>query len=149
MSVTLLIANADWRRARGLGARLKTAASRALREAGRKGDLTVLLTGDEEVRALNLSFRGKDKPTDVLSFPAPAPSSPYLGDVALAYGVAAKDAKTSGKRLGDHAAHLVVHGVLHLVGYDHVTAREAGTMQALETRVLAALGIADPWTKAA
>jgi probable rRNA maturation factor len=149
VSVTLLIAKADWRKARGLGVRLKTAAARALKEVGRKGDLTVLLTGDEEIHALNLSFRGKDKPTDVLSFPAPAKSAPYLGDVALAYGVTAKDAKASGKRLGDHAVHLAVHGVLHLVGYDHMTPREAAAMQALETRVLADLGIPDPWAKAA
>ena len=143
MSVTLLIKDAKWRRARGLGARLKSAARRALKEAGGEGDVTVLLTGDEEVRALNLSFRGKDAPTDVLSFPAA--QADYLGDVALAYGVTAKDAKAAGKRLGDHAAHLVVHGVLHLLGHDHHAARETKAMQALESRTLGALGIADPW----
>jgi probable rRNA maturation factor len=147
VSVELLIKDSQWRRARGLGARVKSAAARALKEAHRKGDLTVLLTGDEDIRALNLSFRGLDAPTDVLSFPAATKA--YLGDVALAYGVTAKDAKRSGKRLGDHAAHLVVHGVLHLLGYDHMTAHEAKAMQALETRVLRTLGIADPWAEAA
>jgi probable rRNA maturation factor len=147
VSVELLIKDSQWRRARGLGARLKSAAARALKQTHRKGDLTVLLTGDEEIRALNLSFRGRDAPTDVLSFPATAEN--YLGDVALAYGVTAKDAKLAGKRLGDHAVHLVVHGVLHLLGYDHMTAREAKAMQALEARVLRELGIADPWAEAA
>ena len=107
------------------------------------GGVTVLLTSDTKLRALNRRFRGKDKSTNVLSFAASEPG--YLGDVAIAHGVASVEAKREKKPLIDHAAHLALHGTLHLLGYDHQTARQAKVMEALETRLLAQLGIADPY----
>ncbi|MDE2161599.1 MAG: rRNA maturation RNase YbeY [Alphaproteobacteria bacterium] len=147
MSITLLIQDAKWRKTRGLGARLKRAAGLALVRGGADPDasLVILLTGDKHLHALNLSFRGKDKPTNVLSFPSVANAAGYLGDVAIAYGVTATEAKAAGKNLADHATHLVVHGVLHLLGFDHQTARQAKAMESLETKILKVLGIADPY----
>jgi probable rRNA maturation factor len=109
----------------------------------------VLLTGDAQLKALNHDFRGKNKPTNVLSFPAPANKENYLGDVALAYDVTQNEALAAGKRFADHATHLVVHGVLHLLGFDHVRPRDAQRMEPLETRILAELGIADPYAEEA
>jgi probable rRNA maturation factor len=109
--------------------------------------MTILLTNNIKLHALNAQFRGKNKPTNVLAFPAETPG--YLGDIAIAYGVAAAEAKREKKRLIDHAAHLTIHGTLHLLGYDHETAREAKVMETLETRLLAQLGIADPYARAA
>ena len=108
--------------------------------------LTVLLAGDDRLRELNLRFRKKDKPTNVLSFPAPDGADGYLGDVALALGVAAREARNTGKDLADHVLHLTVHGVLHLLGYDHRTSGEARTMEGLEIAILHELGVANPYT---
>jgi len=151
LSITLLIRETQWRKSRGLGARLKRAASEALVQggAGANRTATILLTADRQLRALNLSFRGKDAPTNVLSFPAAAGPQNYLGDVAIAYGVAVKEAKAAGKSLTDHASHLAVHGILHLLGFDHLTVRQAKVMEALETRILATLKIADPYGRKA
>ncbi len=111
----------------------------------RRGGVTVLLTDDETVRELNGRFRGRDAPTNVLSFPAPANPEHFLGDVALAYGVCAREADEQGKRLAHHLKHLVAHGVLHLVGYDHETDAEAEAMEALEREILSGLGVPDPY----
>ena len=102
---------------------------------------------------LNARWRGLDKPTNVLSFPA-APAdqlldSATLGDVALAFETLAREAETSGVSFADHYRHLVTHGFLHLIGYDHETDDEAGRMEALETRILARLGVADPYADGA
>jgi probable rRNA maturation factor len=147
LSITLLILDTKWRKSRGLGARLKLAAAEALAQGGGEPDaaLTVLLTSDQHLRALNLGFRGMDRATNVLSFPSSMGAKFYLGDVAIAYGVTAKEAKNVGKSLIDHAAHLAVHGVLHLLGFDHVTARQARIMEPLETKILKVLNIADPY----
>ena len=107
--------------------------------------LTILLTDDATLRALNASFRGKDKPTNVLSFPASPSNGPYLGDVALARGVVAREARAQGKSLAAHAAHLVIHGILHLTGHDHEKPNDARVMEALETGMLAKLAIPDPY----
>ena len=146
MSITLLIQDAKWRKARGLNTRLKRAASLALKRGGgaAESSLTTLLTDDKHLHALNLSFRGKDRPTNVLSFPAATGAERYLGDVAIAYGVTAREAKVAGKNIADHATHLAVHGVLHLLGFDHGTVQQAKIMEPLETTILNALNIADP-----
>ena len=120
--------------------------------AAREVEISIKLTGDEEVRALNAAWRGKDKPTNVLSFPMVepdrigVPGEPMLGDVVLAHGVCAAEAREKGVSTDDHAAHLIVHGTLHLLGYDHETSdRDAEAMEEVERRALAAIGIADPY----
>jgi len=145
--IIFLVEDARWKKPRGLAARLKRAAGEALAQAGVKGQtgLTVLLSNDARLRALNRNFRAKDKPTNVLSFPAAENEEGYLGDIAIAHGVTAREAKAAGKQFGDHAAHLVVHGVLHLAGYDHEVSRDAKKMESLEVKILARLGIADPY----
>jgi probable rRNA maturation factor len=99
------------------------------------------------MHALNSQFRGKDAPTNVLSFPA-AETDGYLGDVAIALGVTSHEAAASGISLEDHTLHLVVHGVLHLLGYDHVRSREARVMERLELTILDGLGIPSPYARA-
>ncbi len=121
------------------------AAAAALTGAEAGGDVVVLLTGDDAIAELSRRFRGKPGPTNVLSFPAPSSARPHLGDVAVAFGVCEREAAEQGKRLGDHLMHLVAHGVLHLVGYDHESDAEAQTMEALERRVMLGLGAPDPY----
>ncbi|PQZ78443.1 MULTISPECIES: rRNA maturation RNase YbeY [unclassified Brevundimonas] len=110
-----------------------------------EGDLVVLLTDDAEVQDLNKRFRDKDRPTNVLSFPAAESAFPHLGDVVLGYAYCAAEAEAQGKTLSDHLSHLVVHGVLHLLGRDHEDEAEAEEMEAEEREILAALGVADPY----
>ena len=145
--ITLLVEDPGWRRARGLNARLAKAARAALTAAGFKGKsaLTLLLSSDEKLRQLNRDFRGQDKPTNVLSFPATANRDGYRGDIAIAYGVTRREAGAAGKRFADHASHLVVHGVLHLAGYDHERPADAKVMEPLEVKILKRLGISDPY----
>lgn len=112
--------------------------------AGHEG-VTILLTDDESVRELNGRFRAQDKPTNVLSFPAPDNPERFAGDVALAYGVCAREAAEQGKTLAAHVQHLTVHGVLHLLGYDHIGDDDAEVMEDLERAVLAELGVSDPY----
>jgi probable rRNA maturation factor len=112
-------------------------------------EATLLLTDDAAVRELNRQWRGQDKPTNVLSFPADMASPPgeprHLGDIALAYETLAREAEAEGKTLANHMAHLVVHGVLHLLGHDHESEGEAEEMERAEVEALAALGIPDPY----
>ena len=109
------------------------------------GLVAALLTDDEAVAELNAEYRRKAGPTNVLSFPAPQNPEGFLGDLALAYGVCAQEAEQQNKSLADHLQHLVAHGVLHLVGYDHMNEDEAAEMEGLERRILAGLGVADPY----
>jgi probable rRNA maturation factor len=173
---------AQWRGALPDAAAICAAAARATLEASgiAAGELSVVLTDDAAVRALNRAWRGQDKPTNVLSFPTSFPSPaggggqgggmaptelsnlwrpatptlprkrgkappPLLGDVVLAYETVAREAAEQGKTLADHLRHLVVHGVLHLLGHDHERADEAERMEELERSVLAGLGVADPY----
>src|ERR1700743_14060 len=141
-TITLVIEDKGWRGHRGLQTRLKLAAE-AARKAGKlKGDFTILLSGDRKLAALNHDFRGKNQPTNVLSFPG---ADGYAGDIAIAYGVTAGEAKMAGKTLLDHATHLVVHGVLHLAGYDHERPKDAKVMEPLEVKILKRLEGADPY----
>ncbi|MET0274229.1 MAG: rRNA maturation RNase YbeY [Phenylobacterium sp.] len=122
------------------------AAEAALAVEGADGEgVALLLTDDETVRDLNARFRQKDSATNVLSFPAPHNPERHLGDVALAFGVCAREAVEQGKPLARHLQHLVVHGVLHLLGYDHMNDAEAEAMEGLERVVLAGLGAPDPY----
>jgi probable rRNA maturation factor len=118
-------------------------------------EISVRLTSDDEVRALNAHWRGKDTPTNVLSFPLAEryeleqsdEEGPelMLGDIILARGVCEREAAENHVPVVDHAAHLLVHGTLHLLGYDHRDEREAADMESLEVRALERLGIADPY----
>lgn len=124
-------------------ARAESAGAAALGD--KTGDVVILLTDDGAVRDLNARFRGKDQPTNVLSFPAAASAGAHIGDIALAHGVCAREASEQGKSLEDHMTHLVVHGVLHLLGYDHLKDAEAETMEQAERDILAGLGVPDPY----
>lgn len=122
-----------------------------------EGDVVVLLTDNAAVRDLNARFRDKDKPTNVLSFPMVQPDlidtvsqnsddgEVLLGDIVLAHGVCVAEAAERGISTADHASHLIVHGTLHLLGYDHITDDEGDAMEAIERDALALLGIADPY----
>jgi probable rRNA maturation factor len=147
--IALRVEAPAWRRrlpaAEGLVRRAARAALAAAKPRPR-GELCIVLADDVLQRKLNHDFGGRDKPTNVLSFEG-APVS--LGDVVLALETIAGEAETQGKSLADHVAHLVVHGVLHLMGYDHQTDGQARRMERLETEILAGLGIADPYRAAA
>ncbi len=110
-----------------------------------EGDVVILLTDDAAVQDLNARFRDKDRPTNVLSFPAAESAFPHLGDLVLASGVCAAEAEAQGKSLSDHLSHLVVHGVLHLLGRDHEDDAEAEQMEGEERTILAGIGISDPY----
>ena len=125
--------------------------------ANQRLSTSLLFTSDEEVHTLNREWRDRDKPTNVLSFPMLtreglldlAPDGPpvMLGDLALAYETCAREAEAKSIPLDHHAAHLIVHGLLHLAGYDHeISEQDADNMEALEIQILAKLGIADPYT---
>jgi probable rRNA maturation factor len=114
-------------------------------EEAAHADVAFSLASDAALQALNRDFLGKDAPTNVLSFPTPPNPQNHLGDVALAYGVCAREAAEQGKALNHHVAHLVIHGVLHLLGYDHIGDDEAEVMEDLERALLADMGIPDPY----
>lgn len=115
-------------------------------------ELSVVLTDDATLRRLNFSYRGKDRPTNVLSFPIgggdPADHAVLLGDVVLALETVSREAGEQSRTIADHVSHLVVHGVLHLLGHDHETGKQAAAMEGLESDILAGLGIADPYLPA-
>ncbi len=123
--------------------RVERAAATALGTVA--GDVVVLLTDDAAVQEINARFRDRDQPTNVLSFPAAESAAPHLGDLMLAHGVCAAEAVAQGKTLADHLTHLTIHGVLHLLGRDHVDEAEAEAMEAEERTLLASLGVADPY----
>lgn len=132
-----------WRAIDAVEAIVERAAQAALGTV--QGDVVVLLTDDAAVAEINGRFRDKDRPTNVLSFPAPDSARPHLGDLILASGVCAAEAAAQGKTLADHLTHLTVHGVLHLLGRDHEDDAEAEAMEAEERAILATLGVADPY----
>jgi probable rRNA maturation factor len=113
----------------------------------RGGTVAILLADDAAVADLNARFRDKPTATNVLSFPAAQSAYPHLGDVALAYGVCAAEAEAQGKSLADHLTHLVVHGVLHLLGYDHQADADAEVMEQMECEILRRCGVADPYAQ--
>jgi probable rRNA maturation factor len=114
----------------------------AARSRSRATELTIRVVGAAESRRLNRTWRGKDKPTNVLSFTGDAP---VLGDLAICAPVVAREAREQGKSPAAHWAHMVVHGVLHLLGYDHENDRDAQRMEARETKILAQLGMPNPY----
>ncbi|MEO6248743.1 MAG: rRNA maturation RNase YbeY [Sphingomicrobium sp.] len=159
-----LEADAEWDSSTAWGPLAERAAYAAVAESAfpqlatiaRAVEIALRLTSDAEVHALNAQWRGKEKPTNVLSFPmaesaelidpgeADGPEL-MLGDIVLAHGVCASEAADKAIPIADHAAHLMVHGTLHLLGYDHLDNGSAEDMEARETRALARLGIANPY----
>jgi probable rRNA maturation factor len=142
----------DWPELAGRAVRAAVAHSRHKALAQSEAEVSVKFTSDEEVRALNAAWRGKDRPTNVLSFPMAGadeigtPAGALLGDVVLAHGVCAAEAADKRVTVETHAAHLVVHGTLHLLGYDHETGdADAELMEQTERLALASIGIADPY----
>ena len=124
----------------------------ALKQSGAKvrgvSELSIVLTDDAEQQGLNRDWRGIDKPTNVLSFPQIEPFGPVtgiLGDIVLARETLEREAAELGKPFADHYTHLVVHGFLHILGYDHIEEAQALVMEGLETKILATLGIPDPY----
>jgi probable rRNA maturation factor len=159
MSVDVLIEAPEWE-ALGLEPLAETAAAATLAHLGLAADHEIALLGcdDARIAGLNADFRGKPQPTNVLSWPSdergaetagggPLPPEPgeELGDIAIAYQTCAREAEAAGRPLRDHVTHLVVHGTLHLLGYDHEDGQDAALMERLEVEILATLGVADPY----
>jgi probable rRNA maturation factor len=156
-NVTISIADPAWDEAASdLEALCRRAVDAVLaRHVPRRGgqvEVSLRLTDDSEVRELNRLYRNQDKPTNVLSFPAddetlamPGDAPRLLGDVVVAFGVTAAEAGGEGKSLADHLVHLVVHGMLHLLGFDHEDDSDAAVMEAAEVDILRELGVADPY----
>jgi probable rRNA maturation factor len=156
-------ADPEWDSSSGWETLVRSAAEAAVAESAfpqltqsaRAVELSIRLTSDDEVKALNARWRGKDKPTNVLSFPqceadeleSLAPGGPelMLGDIVLARGVCEQEAEEKGVSLEEHATHLLVHGTLHLLGYDHQDDGSAADMERREVRALERLGISDPY----
>ncbi len=116
----------------------------------RGGEVSILLSDDSAVRELNRQWRGLDKPTNVLSFPAadtPATQG-HLGDIVIAYETLRRECEAEDRLFLHHLAHLTVHGFLHLIGYDHETDAQADEMESLESRIMTAMNLPDPWTTA-
>ncbi|NLQ16044.1 rRNA maturation RNase YbeY [Marinomonas sp. M1K-6] len=121
---------------------------KALADSDEEFEVTIRIVDEEESHALNHEYRGKDKPTNVLSFPFEAPPGlelPLLGDLVICAQIVAKEAKEQNKELLHHWAHMTIHGILHLRGYDHINDDEADEMESIETELLASLSISDPY----
>jgi probable rRNA maturation factor len=152
MTVSIEVDDEAWLALSGLEelARASVAAALSGIDAA-DGDVALLFSSDEAIAEINTEWRGMSKPTNVLSFPAasdmPLPEGEPrpLGDIVLAHGVIAREAAEQGKTLHDHTAHLIVHGVLHLLGFDHETDAEAEEMEKRESSILKGLGISDPY----
>ena len=150
MNVEISIDDRDWRSVPNLRKLARRAIIAALPD--QKVSLSLLFTGDAKMLEINRQWRGKATATNVLSFPvsadAPVPEGELqpLGDIVLAYGVVSKEALEQQKQVGDHVAHLIVHGVLHLLGYDHEDEVEADAMEAREIAILSELGMGNPYT---
>jgi probable rRNA maturation factor len=141
---------------RAVAAALNQTPHAALADAAPLVEVAIRMTDDAEVQALNRDYRGKDKPTNVLSFPQYYPGDfavltntddgeILLGDIVLALETCMREADDKGIAVADHAAHLIVHGMLHLLGYDHLDDASGDAMEALETKALASMGLADPY----
>lgn len=146
-AVDLIVEDDAWSSLDGKTRLVEQAISAACHELPDRapGVVAILLGDDEAIAAMNAQFRGKQGPTNVLSFPASEHADNHLGDIAIAFGVVTREAADRAIDLADHLRHLVVHGFLHLQGYDHQHDDEAEEMEALECRVLARLGVANPY----
>jgi probable rRNA maturation factor len=148
--VDVEVADPAWLAAGDVDGLAQDAVAATLIEVGRRvhpdGEISIRLCDDDEIRALNLAWRDKDKATNVLSFPAPAGNEgPLLGDIVVAFEYGSEEARECGRSLRDHLTHMIVHGLLHLLGFDHEKQFDAEEMEDLERRILAKLGIDDPY----
>ncbi len=160
MEIEINIEDARWAGA-GIAALAETACGATLAhlELGDDWVISILACDDARIAALNASFRDKDKATNVLAWPSderaptvpgtrpepPDPSDPELGDIAISYDTMLRESEASGISLRDHSLHLIVHALLHCLGYDHIDDKDAAIMEATEVEVLARLGVADPY----
>jgi probable rRNA maturation factor len=150
VKIEIVVRSARWQKHRSAKAIVKKAVLAAARAVStRPAELAIVLTDDSAIQALNRNWRGKDAPTNVLSFPA-APgkaraASPYIGDIVIAHQTVVREAAAEGKRFDHHLAHLALHGFLHLLGHDHENDRDADRMERLERDILGRLGIPDPY----
>ncbi len=154
-SIDVVIESARWRRLPRAANVVRRAIGAAVPARTRNAELSVILTSDRAIRSLNRRWRGRDKPTNVLSFPSPPERSGkrprgvprHLGDIVLAYETVTREARAEGKPLDHHIAHLALHGFLHLLGYDHESRGQAEAMERRERRILARLGVPDPYAE--
>jgi probable rRNA maturation factor len=158
-AVDIIVTSLHWSAQRGArGIVRRSIATAAAMVPSAAGEVAIVLTDDPGIRALNRQWRGKDEPTNVLSFPGPRRGQPsaaggqgekgaprLLGDIVIAYETTAREAKAEHKLFGHHLAHLVVHGFLHLAGYDHEADDQAAAMELLEIAVLARLKVRNPY----
>jgi probable rRNA maturation factor len=149
MAISVMIDHKAWKGPLAVNRLARRAARAALKVAGAdpsRYDLSVNFTDDATLVRLNRKWRAKNRPTNVLSFPARRrPGERFLGDVILAAGVIKREAEEQGKSLSSHASHLIVHGVLHLLGHDHHEISAARKMQRMEVRAMESLGIKNPY----
>jgi probable rRNA maturation factor len=154
--IEMAVDDARWEELGDLEALAAQCVDAALRETeeepGGSAEVSLLFCDDARMRELNRDFRGKDKPTNVLSFPGPGfpgadlpEPAPVLGDIALGYETIRREAADQQKSFADHSRHMIIHGFLHLLGYDHETEAEAAEMEAMEIRILQRLGVANPY----
>jgi probable rRNA maturation factor len=148
--VDVEVADPAWLAAGDVDSLAQDVVAATLIEVGRRvhpdAEISVRLCDDDEIRALNLAWRNKDKATNVLSFPPPAGNrAPLLGDIVIAFEYVSEEARDAGRSLRDHLAHMLVHGMLHLLGFDHENQSEAEEMEDLERRILAKLDVDDPY----
>lgn len=152
ITVDIEIEDEAWTRAEPEAEALAWRAAQAVLDAHEDIEgqgIVILLADDDSVQVLNRDFRQKDYATNVLSFPSPPNPEGQIGDIVLAFGVCAREAAEQGKPLAHHLQHLVAHGVLHLLGYDHQDDAEAQAMEAFEREILAGLDIPDPYAEPA
>jgi len=154
ISIDIAVEAGDWPAKRRLRSLVEKAVAAAIAEAGtssrQPSELSIVFSDDAHIAVLNAGWRGKDKPTNVLSFPAfpmkPGdPLPPMLGDIVLAAETVARESELEGKPLEHHITHLVIHGLLHLLGHDHEEETQAERMESLERAALARLAIPDPY----
>ena len=151
ITVEVEIVDPAWLAAGDVDSLAQDVVAATLTEVGRRvhpdAEISVRLCDDDEIRALNLAWRNKDKATNVLSFPSPAGNrGPLLGDIVVAFEYVSEEAREAGRSLRDHLSHMLVHGLLHLLGFDHESEDQAEEMEDFERRILARLGIEDPYS---
>jgi probable rRNA maturation factor len=151
VQIEVIVRSTRWRRRPRAKTVVKTAILAAAKAVSTsRAELAIVLSDDSAIRALNRKWRGQNAPTNVLSFPAPAPgkkqpASPYIGDIVIAYETTAREAVAEGKPFNHHLAHLAIHGFLHLLGYDHENDRDAREMERVERTILKRIAVPDPY----